>query len=66
MAKYKFEYTIQSTVGGTVVIEAEDEYDACEKFELMKDELICENAEDVQYTGNFRVCDDPYYEKIDE
>lgn len=66
MGKWKFEYSVESVVVNTVIIDAADEYEACEKFELMKDELICENAEDVQYTGNFRVCDEPYYEKIDE
>lgn len=66
MAKYKFEYTIQSTVGGTVVIEAEDEYDACSKFDCMTEDLIAENYEDIKHTSNIRMCDDPYYEKIDE
>ncbi|MBQ2175978.1 MAG: hypothetical protein II453_13230, partial [Alphaproteobacteria bacterium] len=65
MRKYKFEYTIQSTVSNTVIIEAEDEFKANEKFDCMAEDLIAENYEDIKHTSNIRVCDDPYMEEID-
>lgn len=64
MKKYRFEYTIQSTVGNTVVIEAEDEYEAYDKFDSMVEDLIAENYEDIKHTNNIRMCDDPYMEEV--
>ena len=62
--KYKFEYTVESKVCGTVIIDAEDEYDACSKFDMMREDLIIENADELRHSNNFRVADDPYFEKI--
>lgn len=65
MEKWKFEYTVESTVSGTVVVEANDMYDALDQFEMMKEDLIAENMEDLKKVRNIRVLE-PYYEKIDE
>lgn len=64
MRKYKFEYTIQSTVSNTVIIEADDEFEANEKFDCMTEDLIAKNYEDLKRVDNIRVCDDPYMEAI--
>ena len=64
MERWRFDYTIESTVGKTVIIEAEDEYDALEKFDCMREDLILDNADDVRRIGNMRITDDPYYEKL--
>ena len=64
MRKYKFEYTIQSTVSNTVIIEAEDEFEANEKFDCMAEDLIAENYEDLKKIGNIRVGEDPYWEEV--
>lgn len=65
MGKWKFEYTIESTVSGTVVVEANDMYDALDQFEIMKEDLIADNMEELKKVRNIRVLE-PYYEKIDE
>lgn len=65
MEKWKFDYTIESTFCGSVIVEAEDEYDALDKFDMMKEDLIIDHADEVRRIGNMRVTDDPYWEKID-
>ena len=64
MGLWRFDYTIESTVSRWVIIEADDEYDALDKFECMKDDLIVDNADEVRRIGNMRVTDDPYYEEL--
>lgn len=64
MKRYRFEYTIESTVSRTVIVEGENEEDACSKFECMKEDLIIDNADEVQRIGNMRITDDPYWEEI--
>lgn len=64
MGVWRFEYTIESTVSRSVIVEADDEYEACDKFESMKEDLILDNADDVRRIGNMRICDDPYYEEL--
>ena len=64
MGKWRFEYTIESTVSKTVIVEGEDEFDALDKFETMKEDLIIDNADDVRSIGNMRITDDPYWEEI--
>lgn len=64
MSRYKIEYTIESTVARSVIIEAEDEYDAFDKFECMKEDLILDNADEVRRIGNMMIADDPYIEEI--
>lgn len=65
MKRYKFEYTIESSIGRSVIVEAEDSYDALDKFEMMKEDLIIDNADEVRRIGNMRVTDDPYWEEIE-
>lgn len=65
MENYKIEYTIESTVAREVIVEAEDVYDAFDKFEMMKEDLIIDNADEVRRIGNMRITDDPYIEKIE-
>lgn len=65
MGKFKFEFTIQSTVSNEVVIEAEDEFEANDKFNCMTEDLIAENYEDLKHTSNIRICDDVYMEEIE-
>lgn len=64
MGKWRFEYTIESTVSGTVIVEADDEYEALDKFDSMEEDLIAENYEDLKKIGNIRVGEDPYWEEI--
>lgn len=65
MKRYKFEYTIESTVGRTVIVEGEDEFDALENFDAMREDLIIDNADDVRRIGNMRILDDVYWEEIE-
>lgn len=64
MGKWRFEYTVESMVANTVTIEADDEYEALDKFDAMKEDLIAENYEDLKKIGNIRVGEDPYWEEI--
>lgn len=64
MKRYRFEYTIESSIGRSVIVEAEDSYDALDKFEMMKEDLIIDNADEVRRIGNMRITDDPYWEEI--
>lgn len=64
MGKWRFEYTVESMVANTVTIEADDEYEALDKFNSMEEDLIAENYEDLNKIGNIRVGEDPYWEEI--
>ena len=64
MEKWKFDYTIESTFCGTVIVEGENEEDACSNFDAMREDLIIDNADEVRRIGNMRVCDDPYWEEV--
>lgn len=64
MGKWRFEYTVESMVANTVTIEADDEYEALDKFDSMKEDLIEENYEDLKKIGNIMVGEDPYWEEI--
>lgn len=64
MGKWRFEYTVESMVANTVTIEADDEYEALDKFDAMEEDLIAENYEDLKKIGNIRVGKDPYWEEI--
>lgn len=65
MKNYKFEYTIESSIGRSVIVEAEDSYDALDKFEMMKEDLIIDNADDVRRIGNMRILDDVSWKEIE-
>lgn len=65
MKTYRFEYTIESTVSRTVVVEGEDEFDALENFDAMREDLIIDNADDVRRIGNMRILDDVYWKEIE-
>lgn len=64
MGKWRFEYTVESMVANTVTIEADDEYEALDKFDSMEEDLIAENYDDLKKIGNIRVGEDPYWEEI--
>lgn len=64
MKRYRFDYTIESSISRSVIVEAEDSYDALDKFEMMKEDLIIDNADEVRRIGNMRITDDPYWEEI--
>lgn len=64
MKTYRFDYTIESSISRSVIIEGEDEFDALDKFECMKEDLILDNADEVRRIGNMRITDDPYWEEI--
>lgn len=65
MKTYRFEYTIESTVSRTVVVEGEDEFDALANFDAMREDLIIDNADDVRRIGNMRILDDVYWKEIE-
>jgi len=64
MKRYRIDYTIESSIGRSVIVEAEDSYDALDKFEMMKEDLIIDNADEVRRIGNMRITDDPYWEEV--
>ena len=64
MKTYRIDYTIESSISRSVIFEAEDSYDALDKFEMMKEDLIIDNADEVRRIGNMRITDDPYWEEI--
>lgn len=66
MKTYRFEYTIESTVSRTVVVEGEDEFDALANFDTMREDLIIDNADDVRRIGNMRILDDVSWKEIEE
>lgn len=65
MKTYRFEYTIESTVSRTVVVEGEDEFDALANFDAMREDLIIDNADDVRRIGNMRILDDVYWSEVE-
>lgn len=65
MKRYRFDFTIESSIGRSVIVEAEDSYDALDKFEMMKEDLIIDNADEVRRIGNMRITDDPYWEEVE-
>lgn len=66
MGLWKFEYTIESTVSRTVTVEGEDEFEALDNFDAMREDLIIDNADDVRRIGNMRILDDVYWEKVED
>jgi hypothetical protein len=64
MKKFRIEYTITSSIGRSVIVEAEDTYDALDKFEMKKENLIIDNADYVRCIGNMHISDDVYCEEI--
>lgn len=64
MGLWKFEYTIESTVCGNVIVEGEDEYEALDNFDAMKEDLIIDNADTIRRIGNMRMLDDVYWEEM--
>lgn len=64
MEKWKFDYTIESTFCGSVIVEAEDEYAALDAFDAMKEDLMAENMEELKKVRNIRVLE-PYWEKVE-
>jgi len=64
MKRYRIDYTIESSIGRSVIVEGEDEFDALDKFEAMKEDLILDNADEVRRIGNMRITDDPYWEEV--
>ncbi len=64
MKTYRIDYTIESSIGRSVIVEAEDSYDALDKFEMMKEDLIIDNADEVRRIGNMCILDDVSWEEI--
>ena len=64
MKTYRIDYTIESSIGRSVIVEAEDSYDALDKFEMMREDLIIDNADEVRRIGNMRILDDVSWEEI--
>lgn len=65
MKTYRFDFTIESTIGRTVIVEGEDEFDALENFDAMREDLIIDNADDVRRIGNMRILDDVSWKEIE-
>lgn len=65
MKRFRIEYTIESSIGRSVIVEAEDSYDALDKFEMMKEDLIIDNADDVRRIGNMRILGDVSWKEIE-
>lgn len=65
MKRFRIEYTIESSIGRSVIVEAEDSYDALDKFEMMREDLIIDNADEVRRIGNMCILDDVSWEEID-
>ena len=64
MKTYRIDYTIESSIGRSVIVEAEDSYDALDKFEMMREDLIIDNADEVRRIGNMRILDDVSWEEV--
>lgn len=64
MKQFRIEYTIESSIGRSVIVEAEDSYDALDKFEMMKEDLIIDNADEVRRIGNMCILDDVSWEEV--
>lgn len=65
MNRYRIDYTVESKASGTVIIEAEDEYDAFDEFECRKEDLIIDMADEIRRFGNMMMCDEPSITKLD-
>ena len=65
MHRYSIDYTIESKVSGTVIIEADSVYDALDEFECRKEDLIIDRADEIGRFGNMMMCDDPSITKLD-
>lgn len=65
MKKFRIDYSIESSIGRSVIVEAEDSYDALDKFEMMREDLIIDNADEVRRIGNMRILDDVSWKEID-
>lgn len=65
MKTYRFDYTIESSIGRSVIVEGEDEFDALDKFDAMREDLIIDNADDVRRIGNMRILDDVYWKEVE-
>ena len=61
---YRIDYTIESSIGRSVIVEGEDEFDALANFDAMREDLIIDNADDVRRIGNMRILDDVSWEEI--
>lgn len=66
MGLWKFDYTIESTFSGSVEVEGDDEFEALDNFDAMREDLIIDNADDVRRIGNMRILDDVYWEKVED
>lgn len=66
MKRYRIDYTIESSIGRSVIVEGEDEYDALNSFDTMREDLIIDNADDVRRIGNMRILDDVSWKEIEE
>lgn len=64
MKRYRFDYTIESSIGRSVIVEAEDSYDALDKFDGMKEDLIMDNADEIGRIGNMRIQDDVEWKEV--
>ena len=64
MKTYRIDYTIESSIGRSVIVEAEDSYDALDKFEMMREDLIIDNADEVRRIGNMCILDDVSWEEV--
>jgi hypothetical protein len=65
MKRYRIDYTIESSIGRSVIVEGEDEYDALNSFDTMREDLIIDNADEVRRIGNMCILDDVSWEEID-
>ena len=65
MKRYRIDYTIESSIGRSVIVEGEDEYDALNAFDAMREDLIIDNADEVRRIGNMCILDDVSWEEID-
>lgn len=65
MKRYRIDFTIESSIGRSVIVEGEDEYDALNAFDVMREDLIIDNADEVRRIGNMCILDDVSLEEID-
>lgn len=65
MKRYRIDYTIESSIGRSVIVEGEDEYDALNTFDAIREDLIIDNADEVRRIGNMCILDDVSWEEID-
>lgn len=65
MKRYRIDYTIESSIGRSVIVEGEDEFDALSNFDAMKEDLIIDNADEVRRIGNMRILDDVSWKEVE-